>query len=61
MGQRYLAPLQSVNFLGFAERLTKGVREPEDSGQIDKLLVHAFLQDLRQAYRRRLGRIEEWK
>lgn len=53
MRQQYLAPLQSVNFLGFAERLTEGVREREDPDQIDKLLVHAFLEDLRRAYRRR--------
>jgi hypothetical protein len=60
MNQQYLAPPQSVNFLGFAERLTEGVREPEDADQIDKLLVHAFLQDLRRAYRRP-GRIEGWR
>jgi hypothetical protein len=61
MRQQYLAPLQSVNFLGFAERLTEGVRELEDGDQIDKLLVHAFLQDLRRAYRRRPWRIEGWR
>lgn len=58
MRQQYLAPLQSVNFLGFAERLTEGVREREDPNQVDKLLVHAFLQDLRRAYSRRLWRME---
>ena len=47
MRQQYLAPVQSVNFFGLAERLTAGVRQPEDTDQIDKLLVHAFLQDLR--------------
>lgn len=61
MRQQYLAPLQSVNFLGFAERLTEGVRQPEDIDQVDKLLVHAFLQDLRRAYARRLGRLEGWR
>ena len=61
MRQQYLAPLQSVSFLGFAERLTEGVRQPEDVDQIDKLLVHAFLQDLRQAYARRPGRLEGWR
>ena len=60
MSQQYLAPPQSVNFLGFAERLTEGVREPEDADQIDRLLVHAFLEDLRRAYRRS-GRIEGWR
>ncbi|MBV9011200.1 MAG: hypothetical protein JO272_03985 [Pseudonocardiales bacterium] len=61
MRQQYLAPLQSVNFLGFAERLTEGVREREDPDQINKLLVHAFLQDLRRAYSRRLWRMEGWR
>ncbi|MGH3974111.1 MAG: hypothetical protein ACRDS9_12430, partial [Pseudonocardiaceae bacterium] len=61
MRQPYLAPLQSVNFVGFAERLTKGVRQPEDANQIDKLLVHAFLQDLRRAYNRRTLRLEGWQ
>jgi hypothetical protein len=61
MRQQYLAPLQSVNFLGFAERLTAGVREREDPDQVDKLLVHAFLQDLRRAYSRRLWRMEGWR
>jgi hypothetical protein len=61
MGQQYLAPRQSVNFLGFAERLTEDAREPEDANQVDKLLVHAFLQDLRQAYSRRPWRMEGWQ
>ncbi len=61
MRQQYLAPLQSVNFLGLAERLTEGARQPEDIDQVDKLLVHAFLQDLRQAYARRPGRLEGWR
>jgi ABC-type branched-subunit amino acid transport system substrate-binding protein len=60
MRQQYLAPLQSVNFPGFAERLTVGVRQYEDIDQVDKLLVHAFLQDLRRAYARRL-RLEGWR
>jgi hypothetical protein len=58
MRQQYLAPLQSVKFLGFAERLTEGVREREDADQVDKLLMHAFLEDLRRAYRRRPWLIE---
>jgi hypothetical protein len=60
MRQQYLAPLQSVNFPGFAERLTVGIRQAEDIDQVDKLLVHAFLQDLRRAYARRL-RLEGWR
>jgi hypothetical protein len=61
MRQQYLAPLQSVNFLGFADRLTQRVRQPEDAEQVDKLLVHAFLQDLRRAYRRGSRRMEGWQ
>ncbi|MGH3698430.1 MAG: hypothetical protein ACRDQY_02960, partial [Pseudonocardiaceae bacterium] len=64
MRQQYLAPLQSVNFPGFAERLTEiaeGARQPEDIDQVDKLLVHAFLQDLRRAYARWSGRLEGWR
>jgi hypothetical protein len=61
MRQQYLAPGQSVSFLGFAERLTVGVRQLEDTDQVDKLLVHAFLQDLRRAYVRRPGRLEGWR
>ena len=55
MRQQYLAPRQSVTFLGFAERLTAGWRDGEQPAQVDKLLLHAFLEDLRQAYRRRPG------
>lgn len=61
MRQQYMAPLRSVNFLGFAERLTVGIRQPEDIDQIDKLLVHAFLEDLRRAYARKPWRIEGWR
>ncbi|MGH3751995.1 MAG: hypothetical protein ACRDRP_04735 [Pseudonocardiaceae bacterium] len=61
MRQQYLAPLQSVSFPGFAERLTVGVRQPEDIDQVDKLLVHSFLEDLRRAYARRSGRLEGWR
>src|SRR5206468_5413820 len=53
MCQQYLAPAQSVTFPGFAERLTVGIRNDEPPDQIDKLLLHAFLEDLRQAYLRR--------
>ncbi|RMI35190.1 hypothetical protein [Nocardia stercoris] len=53
MRQQYLAPRQSHRFLGFAARLTENGREYEDGDQLAKLLVHAFLEDLRLAYRRR--------
>lgn len=52
-GQNFALPHHSIEFLGFAERLTLGRRESENTGQIKLLLVHAFLEDLRIAYRRR--------
>ncbi|MBF9134355.1 hypothetical protein I0C86_36310 [Plantactinospora sp. S1510] len=61
MRQQYLAPRQSVTFLGFAERLTAGWRDGEQPDQVNKLLVHAFLEDLRQAYRRRIWRPTSWR
>jgi hypothetical protein len=61
MRQQYLAPRQSVTFLGFAERLTAGWRDREQPDQIDKLLIHAFLEDLREAYRRRPWRLSGWR
>lgn len=61
MRQQYLAPRQSVTFLGFAERLTAGGRDGEQPDQVDKLLVHAFLEDLRRAYRRRPWRPAGWR
>ncbi|WP_040787111.1 hypothetical protein [Nocardia pneumoniae] len=53
MRQQYLAPEQSSQFVGFAHRLTEGARRHEHAEQLAKLLVHAFLEDLRVAYRRR--------
>ncbi|MDG4805253.1 hypothetical protein O7634_00585 [Micromonospora sp. WMMD1120] len=61
MRQQYLAPRQSVTFLGFAERLTAGWRDGEQPDQVNKLLLHAFLEDLRQAYRRRFWRPSDWR
>ncbi|MDU0288019.1 ABC transporter substrate-binding protein [Saccharothrix longispora] len=61
--QPYLAPHDPGTFIGFAERLTSGLlpgrsAEPrEDTGQLAKLLVNAFLEDVRRAYRRSLWRI----
>jgi hypothetical protein len=51
--QPYMVPRHSTGFLGFAERLTAGRRASENEEQIKKLLVHAFLEDLRRSYRRR--------
>ncbi|KKK04469.1 hypothetical protein [Micromonospora sp. HK10] len=61
MRQQYLAPRQSVTFLGFAERLTAGWRDGEHPAQVEKLLLHAFLEDLRVAYRRRFWRPGDWR
>ncbi|MEU8085111.1 hypothetical protein AB0B57_15995 [Micromonospora sp. NPDC049101] len=61
MRQQCLAPRQSVTFLGFAERLTAGWRDGEQPDQVNKLLLHAFLEDLRQAYRRRPWRPSDWR
>ncbi|WFE52708.1 hypothetical protein [Micromonospora sp. WMMD1155] len=61
MRQQYLAPRQSVTFLGFAERLTAGWRDGEQPDQVNKLLLHAFLEDLRQAYQRRPWRPSDWR
>ncbi|MEU6829983.1 hypothetical protein ABZ894_15165 [Nocardia beijingensis] len=53
MRQQYLAPEQSSQFVGFAHRLTEGARRHEHAEHLAKLLVHAFLEDLRVAYQRR--------
>lgn len=49
--QPYLAPHDPGTFLGFAERLTIGMRDQENSEQLLRFLINAFLTDLRQAYR----------
>ncbi|MFD4252671.1 hypothetical protein ACFWQL_23290 [Amycolatopsis thermoflava] len=53
MRQPFMVPRHSADFLGFAERLTRDRLGSENPEQLKKLLVHAFLQDLREAYRRR--------
>lgn len=50
--QPYMVPKHSPGFLRFAERLTEGRRDAENTEQVHKLLVHALLEDLRRAYRR---------
>lgn len=52
MRQPFMVPQHSAGFLGFAERLTAGYRSSENDDQVRKLLVHAFLEDLRHKYRR---------
>ncbi|RBO88339.1 ABC transporter substrate-binding protein [Nocardia puris] len=61
MHQRYMAPELSDSFLGFATRLTATRRSDENEDQVAKLLVHAFLEDLRDAYRKRLWRPSGWR
>ena len=61
--QPYLAPHDPGTFLGFAERLTgtlapgRGSEPHEDAGQLAKLLVNAFLEDVRREYRRTPWRV----
>ncbi|MFD0884263.1 hypothetical protein ACFQ08_06825 [Streptosporangium algeriense] len=54
--QPYLAPGDPGTFAGFAERLTGPNKDVEDIEQLRKLMVNAFLEDLRVAYRRRFWR-----
>ncbi|MEU8894598.1 hypothetical protein [Nocardia sp. NPDC048505] len=61
MHQRYMAPELSDSFLGFATRLTVPLRYDENEEQVAKLLVHAFLEDLRDAYRKRIWRPSSWR
>ncbi|SFT94023.1 hypothetical protein SAMN04487904_11436 [Actinopolyspora lacussalsi subsp. righensis] len=57
MRQPFMVPRHSIGLQGFAERLTLDRRASESQEQIKKLLLHAFLEDLRIAYRRRRLRI----
>jgi ABC-type branched-subunit amino acid transport system substrate-binding protein len=61
MRQQYLAPKQAASFWEFALRLTQGSRSEEDPQQVDRLMVHAFLQDLRVEFRRRPWRVRAWR
>jgi hypothetical protein len=61
MTQRYVVPRLSGSFPGFGVRLTRRHRSGEQAGQVDRLLVHAFLQDLRVAYARRPWRPGDWR
>jgi hypothetical protein len=61
--QPYLAPHDPGSFLGFAVRLTSvipaaGAKSPqEDHNQLVRLLVNAFLEDVRRTYRRSFWRL----
>ncbi|MFF4947809.1 hypothetical protein [Streptomyces chattanoogensis] len=56
LNQPYLAPRDPGTFIGFAERLTAPHHQVEDPEQVRKLMVNAFLEDLRVAFRRRIWR-----
>lgn len=56
LNQPYLAPRDPGTFIGFAERLTTPHNQVEDPEQLRKLMVNAFLEDLRVAFRRRIWR-----
>ncbi|APU20072.1 hypothetical protein [Actinoalloteichus sp. GBA129-24] len=49
--QPYLAPQDPGTFIGFAERLTRNLNVYEDQGQLQRLIVNAFLEDVRAAHR----------
>ncbi|WHT22604.1 hypothetical protein N8J89_16525 [Crossiella sp. CA-258035] len=61
MRQPFMVPGHSTSFAGFAERLTPGRRDEENLDQLKKLLVHAFLEDLRRAYRPLRLRPRRWR
>ncbi|NKY86066.1 ABC transporter substrate-binding protein [Nocardia veterana] len=61
MHQRYLTPRLSHSFVGFGVRLAEPMRRRENAEQIAKLLVNAFLEDLRAAYKRTLWRPSGWR
>jgi hypothetical protein len=60
-GQQYLASGPASTFLAVAERLTVGPRADEEPEAIDRLLMDAFLEDLRVQYRRRPWRLRPWR
>lgn len=55
--QPYLAPRLSRTFVRFASRLTRDEWKKEDLDSVQLLLVHAFLEDLRRAYRLRFWQV----
>jgi hypothetical protein len=61
MRQRYVVPRLSRSFAGFGVRLTRRHIDGEETDQVDRLIVHAFLQDLRRAYERRPWRPGDWR
>lgn len=61
MTQRYLAPDMAEGFLDFAVELTEPSRWGRPREEVAKLLVHAFLTDIREAYRPRLWHPARWR
>jgi hypothetical protein len=61
MRQRFMVPGHSTSFIGFAERLTSRSRDAESLDELKKLLVHAFLQDLRLTYGAGTFRLRRWR
>jgi hypothetical protein len=59
--QPYMAPGDPGTFIGFALRLAQPRRERENPEQISKLMINAFVEDLRSAYRRRPWRRRAWR
>ncbi|MCX2729691.1 hypothetical protein OOZ19_05535 [Saccharopolyspora sp. NFXS83] len=54
--QHYLSPRESADFASFAQRLLSRPSVHENANQVRKFLVHALLEDLADAYARRVGR-----
>ena len=61
MRQRFMVPGHSTSFIGFAERLTVRRRDGESLDELKKLVVHAFLQDLRIVYGSGALRLRRWR
>lgn len=61
MRQPFMMPGHSTRFVDFADRLADDRRGRESATQVEKLLVHAFLQDLRAEFRPRRLRPRRWR
>lgn len=61
MNQRFMVPRHSTSFAEFAERLTPDRRRQENQEELRRLLVHAFLADLRLHYRPVGWRPRRWR
>ncbi|MDT3444491.1 hypothetical protein [Pseudofrankia sp. BMG5.37] len=59
--EKYLASRDPGTVLGFAERLCGPRRHNEDADEVLRFVVHTFLEDLRDAYRRRPWRLRAWR